>query len=168
VDKEILVTNIQALVSDYSRHGQKFTLIMLIPTDPDVIDSKYTLLVSAHWLDNKSPKDAVNLILTDLIEKIGSTNSPEYRKIARVTVVKTSDPFVTAITSAFNVSQSDVTLNNCNINGVLIERAILLESHRPNSNSDSSRAGPSKKVGRNDPCPCGSGKKFKKCCGQNL
>ncbi len=23
------------------------------------------------------------------------------------------------------------------------------------------------KVGRNDPCPCGSGKKFKKCCGLN-
>lgn len=22
------------------------------------------------------------------------------------------------------------------------------------------------KVGRNDPCPCGSGKKFKKCCGE--
>ncbi len=21
------------------------------------------------------------------------------------------------------------------------------------------------KVGRNDPCPCGSGRKFKKCCG---
>ncbi|MCG2879304.1 SEC-C domain-containing protein, partial [Obesumbacterium proteus] len=21
-------------------------------------------------------------------------------------------------------------------------------------------------VGRNDPCPCGSGKKYKKCCGQ--
>ncbi len=26
------------------------------------------------------------------------------------------------------------------------------------------REGP--KVGRNDPCPCGSGKKYKKCCGQ--
>jgi uncharacterized protein len=24
-----------------------------------------------------------------------------------------------------------------------------------------------KKVGRNDPCPCGSGKKYKKCCGLN-
>jgi len=23
---------------------------------------------------------------------------------------------------------------------------------------------PYKHVGRNDPCPCGSGKKFKKCC----
>jgi preprotein translocase subunit SecA len=22
------------------------------------------------------------------------------------------------------------------------------------------------KIGRNDPCPCGSGKKYKKCCGQ--
>ncbi len=26
---------------------------------------------------------------------------------------------------------------------------------------------PPAKVGRNDPCPCGSGKKFKKCCGTN-
>lgn len=26
----------------------------------------------------------------------------------------------------------------------------------------------SPKVGRNDPCPCGSGKKYKKCCGANL
>ncbi|MDD7641959.1 MAG: SEC-C metal-binding domain-containing protein [bacterium] len=24
-----------------------------------------------------------------------------------------------------------------------------------------------KKVGRNDPCPCGSGKKYKQCCGRN-
>ena len=24
-----------------------------------------------------------------------------------------------------------------------------------------------KKVGRNDPCPCGSGRKFKQCCGKN-
>ena len=28
-------------------------------------------------------------------------------------------------------------------------------------------AAPTKKVGRNDPCPCGSGKKYKKCCGLN-
>ena len=25
---------------------------------------------------------------------------------------------------------------------------------------------PTVKVGRNDPCPCGSGKKFKSCCGK--
>jgi len=31
----------------------------------------------------------------------------------------------------------------------------------------SSSPTPTTKVGRNDPCPCGSGKKYKKCCGLN-
>jgi len=35
------------------------------------------------------------------------------------------------------------------------------EPRRPVVNRD-------RKVGRNDPCPCGSGKKYKKCCGANL
>jgi protein translocase subunit secA len=25
-----------------------------------------------------------------------------------------------------------------------------------------------KKIGRNDPCPCGSGKKYKNCCGRDV
>ena len=29
------------------------------------------------------------------------------------------------------------------------------------------RKDPAQKVGRNDPCPCGSGKKYKNCCGSN-
>lgn len=28
------------------------------------------------------------------------------------------------------------------------------------------QADKAKQTGRNDPCPCGSGKKFKKCCGK--
>jgi uncharacterized protein YecA (UPF0149 family) len=31
--------------------------------------------------------------------------------------------------------------------------------------SSKNEASTEQKVGRNDPCPCGSGKKFKKCCG---
>ena len=34
------------------------------------------------------------------------------------------------------------------------------------SGSSTKPARTSTKVGRNDPCPCGSGKKFKKCCGK--
>lgn len=30
-----------------------------------------------------------------------------------------------------------------------------------------SRAVRSRKIGRNDPCPCGSGRKYKRCCGAN-
>lgn len=39
---------------------------------------------------------------------------------------------------------------------------------KPASTSSSNKQKPItvSKVGRNDPCPCGSGKKYKKCCGQ--
>ena len=50
---------------------------------------------------------------------------------------------------------------------------IELEAEKPEDTADLKRllnpqqpvtAG--KKVGRNEPCPCGSGNKFKKCCGR--
>jgi preprotein translocase subunit SecA len=38
---------------------------------------------------------------------------------------------------------------------------------KPDEGSDKKTAiGSEKRVGRNDPCPCGSGKKYKKCCGR--
>jgi len=37
-------------------------------------------------------------------------------------------------------------------------------SDGPGGGSDGGEKG--KKIGRNDPCPCGSGKKYKKCCGR--
>jgi SWIM/SEC-C metal-binding protein len=50
-----------------------------------------------------------------------------------------------------------------------------IEPDKPEDISDLDRyLGPSTlkraepKVGRNDPCPCGSGKKYKKCCGRTI
>jgi uncharacterized protein len=48
--------------------------------------------------------------------------------------------------------------------------ASLSEHFRPmREQADRERLAPIRrdapKVGRNDPCPCGSGKKYKKCCG---
>jgi len=34
------------------------------------------------------------------------------------------------------------------------------------ASTQASTAKPKAKIGRNDPCPCGSGKKYKKCCGR--
>ncbi|HXW50928.1 MAG TPA: preprotein translocase subunit SecA [Candidatus Acidoferrales bacterium] len=56
-------------------------------------------------------------------------------------------------------------------NAPLPDAAALRRFDRLRSNRDESAAGPQpirnaeKKVGRNDPCPCGSGKKYKKCHG---
>jgi len=49
------------------------------------------------------------------------------------------------------------------------EMAALVQNGRPAADimkGNASSAGNGMKVGRNDPCPCGSGKKFKKCCGK--
>jgi len=45
------------------------------------------------------------------------------------------------------------------------ERSNLRYSGDDDSSSSSTTVRNANKVGRNDPCPCGSGKKYKKCCG---
>lgn len=47
--------------------------------------------------------------------------------------------------------------------------AILTEERRKELYKEQKKSGTvvrDKKVGRNDPCPCGSGKKYKHCCGR--
>ncbi|WP_035885485.1 YchJ family protein [Siccibacter turicensis] len=46
--------------------------------------------------------------------------------------------------------------------GAIIERSRFLKENNKWYYVDGTRP----QFGRNDPCPCGSGKKFKKCCGQ--
>lgn len=49
------------------------------------------------------------------------------------------------------------------------ERKWVLKGYSPvmlNANSNHSEIVKPSKIGRNDPCPCGSRKKYKKCCGQ--
>ena len=52
-----------------------------------------------------------------------------------------------------------------------VERKSVTKNAVANAGGDASvRKQPVKKVkkpGRNDPCPCGSGKKYKNCCGRD-
>ena len=45
--------------------------------------------------------------------------------------------------------------------------AILNEANQQNSVGSVSGQKPAQKTGRNNPCPCGSSRKFKKCCGKD-
>ncbi|MEG1559469.1 MAG: preprotein translocase subunit SecA [Clostridia bacterium] len=47
------------------------------------------------------------------------------------------------------------------------ERVQVAKPIEPAGDSPAQPARSKKKVGRNDPCPCGSGKKYKNCCGGN-
>ena len=48
----------------------------------------------------------------------------------------------------------------------VIEHCVpALHALRLGGSAPTRRTGP--RTGRNDPCPCGSGRKYKKCCGAN-
>lgn len=49
--------------------------------------------------------------------------------------------------------------------GESAQRQAAQNVNRPAAPKQPAKAGP--KIGRNDPCPCGSGKKYKNCCGRN-
>ena len=49
-----------------------------------------------------------------------------------------------------------------------IRNSVYGRSAKPEARKEPVRKTAAEKVGRNDPCPCGSGKKYKKCCGAGL
>ena len=51
--------------------------------------------------------------------------------------------------------------------GAEIERERAAKEVSTNVQDEQTTVVKGKQVGRNDPCPCGSGKKYKKCCGRN-
>ena len=59
-----------------------------------------------------------------------------------------------------NASLDNSAISSMNIEGETAPKTNQTEKPQPIVND-----GP--KVGRNDPCPCGSGKKYKNCCGKN-
>lgn len=122
-----MVKKLGTLIKEFVAEKGKFSLVMLIPSEPNVLDSKVTLLISAPWLDKESPKQAIDLIVKRLRKHLDDVELPY---ITRVTIVNSSDNFVKAINAAFNVTEGKVDITNCNVFGVQIDKAIILESHR--------------------------------------
>ena len=48
-----------------------------------------------------------------------------------------------------------------------IQREQVFQPDAPNAGSQTPYKNKGEKIGRNDPCPCGSGKKYKNCCGKD-
>ena len=99
----------------------------------------------------------------DMFEEMIAQIKLEVAKIM-LHVVKSSQPAKREITASI----TSASLDNSAVNSI----NAVGESNRqiPNTNQTEkakpiTNDGP--KVGRNDPCPCGSGKKYKQCCGKN-
>jgi preprotein translocase subunit SecA len=87
------------------------------------------------------------------------------------------DPLVEYRNEAFNMFQQMIEDIQAEVTRLVLHAAIVeapraREAISTNRGEDANakkrpvRRDAQKQIGRNDPCPCGSGKKYKKCCGQ--
>ena len=78
-------------------------------------------------------------------------------------VVKSSGPVQRSSTvNITNAGLDSSAINSMNIEG---ENNNVPKTNQTSKPQPIVNSGP--KIGRNDPCPCGSGKKYKNCCGRN-
>ena len=143
-------------------YHSKDALFESIPgTVPDAmrkIEKKILLEeVDRHWMEHLEAMD-------DLKEYVG-LNSYAQRDPVAMYRLESADMF----------DQMIEDIKDCTVKKVLsvvprlssTERTQTIKVARPNI-APTEKQKPvraAKKVGRNDPCPCGSGKKYKKCCG---
>ncbi|MCD6093840.1 MAG: preprotein translocase subunit SecA [Candidatus Omnitrophica bacterium] len=78
-----------------------------------------------------------------------------------------AEPIQEEVTSVFSVPQEFVHKEMAGLEKARARKTQLEPpvSPPPSANITYRRSG--KKIGRNEPCPCGSGKKYKYCCGRN-
>ena len=117
--------------------------------------------VDRHWMEHLEAMD-------ELKEYVG-LNSYAQRDPVAIYRIESADMFDEMIED----------IKDCTVRKVLsvvprlsnTERTQTIQISRAQTNiAPTQKPSPvkaEKKVGRNDPCPCGSGKKYKKCCGAN-
>lgn len=125
---ETLVEEIRRVVSGLQAQGE-MALAMLLATSSEP-GAPWNFLVSAEWMDNRTTKEVVDLLTKLIREEVARKN---WSSILRATVLRTGDPFVQAINRGFSVEKGTLSIQDCNIFGIEVPRAIILESRQPKS-----------------------------------
>lgn len=119
---------------------------------PEIKDLRETLL------ENNIKEENVNSVITELIfyikNEIGTMSIVDLLEKRGVEFKDNSEK------SAKLISAVAAVYNSTPIWTLKGTTPLELEARRQTVHVE-------KKIGRNDPCPCGSGKKYKKCCGRN-
>jgi hypothetical protein len=126
VDQEILVTELRKFAERVESTAGPVALLMLLAPDVES-DDAWNLIVSARGL-NHEPRSIAVTRLTQLLR--AAVNRTLWSRIGRATVLRTDDPFVRAINTAFSTNGNVVNIQSCNIAGMDIPKAILFVSNR--------------------------------------
>ena len=125
MDKEKMVGHIRESLKEFAEGKNDYSLIMLIPSEPYSLNTKWSLIISAPWLDTKGHKETLRKLHSLLRKTIPSV---ELNSLSRISLIKSDDAFVRSVTSEFNVSDGLKGINNAMINGIQIDKAYILSS----------------------------------------
>lgn len=127
----------------------------------NITKENMSLLLSI--LENNKNADSSEKIKEEI-----NKNIPECKKISDLLPKNKSDLY-SFIAILIAIIQTYISLSSQN-NNINIEQAFYQTNYYINENKTDNKDINKiikNKIGRNDTCPCGSGKKYKKCCGRN-
>ena len=110
--------------------------------------------------------DSVRNIVMSRVFKVRIQLSPEALEARRRAAMQAQRNMNAQHSEAENITQQARPVSS--MNGALARRqagSSITAQHTQGQSVTVRRTSP--KIGRNDPCPCGSGKKYKNCCGRN-
>jgi len=141
MDNAVLVDDLRKVVTTLRKDKGHVALFVLIGVDTET-EQTWNLVASVAGYDELPIKEALVHFINLVRENV---NVGHLKSLTRMTILKTSDPFVKSMNQTFNVKNSTVRLQSTSIFGISIENAILLESQKPPEKSGIKRP---KKVAR--------------------
>ncbi len=112
--------------------------------------------------------DSIRNSVMSRVFKVRIQLSPEAQEQRRLAAMKMQNGMNATHSEAGNISQAMGRQASAQMSGEQARRSAMASPMQRRTQGESitvRRTQP--KVGRNDPCPCGSGKKYKHCCGRN-
>lgn len=110
--------------------------------------------------------DSIRNLVMSRVFKVRIQLSPEALEARRRAAMQAQRNMNAQHSEAENITQQARLVSS--MNGALARRqagSSITAQHTQGQSVTVRRTSP--KIGRNDPCPCGSGKKYKNCCGRN-
>lgn len=144
--------------------------ILIITCDDRPFDAVYEMLDRVKLKMSENQLEDFNKLFTDLNNNTrlpqnrGFTPKELIRQHSEEDVVN-SISFGPNITAALKSGEVDIEGYRKGILMSELPEKVKMDMLRQLSQIEG-KSTIQKKVGRNDPCPCGSGKKYKKCCGK--
>ena len=128
-----------------------------VPVSSDFEKAISLRVIDSNWVDHMSAME-------HLKEGIGLRGYGQVNPVQAYTMegFELFEDLLTRIEA-----QTATFLLNAEIRQNVVRKQTL--DGKANDGKEKEKAAPKRvnKIGRNDPCPCGSGKKYKNCCGKN-